>query len=53
MFERYWLRGHVFARTSEKFSRNEAKQRELLSAACAAGVSVAFAAPIGGVLFSL
>jgi chloride channel 3/4/5 len=32
---------------------NEAKTRELLSAACAAGVSVAFGAPVGGVLFSL
>lgn len=45
--------GHVFSRWSPKFIGNEAKQRELLSAACAAGVSVAFAAPIGGVLFSL
>ena len=33
--------------------RNEAKKREILSAASAAGVSVAFGAPIGGVLFSL
>lgn len=32
---------------------NEGKRREMLSAACAAGVAVAFAAPIGGVLFSL
>ena len=31
----------------------EAKKREILSAAVAAGVSVAFNAPIGGVLFSL
>ena len=30
-----------------------AKRREILSAACAAGVAVAFGAPLGGVLFSL
>lgn len=30
-----------------------AKKREILSAASAAGMSVAFGAPIGGVLFSL
>ena len=34
-------------------SRNEARKREILSAAAAAGISVAFGAPIGGVLFSL
>jgi len=33
--------------------RNENKLRELISAAAAAGVSTAFGAPIGGVLFSL
>jgi chloride channel 3/4/5 len=32
---------------------NIAKKREILSAASAAGMSVAFGAPIGGVLFSL
>ena len=36
-----------------KYGRNEAKKREILSAAAASGVSVAFGAPIGGVLFSL
>lgn len=32
---------------------NEARKREILSAAAASGISVAFGAPIGGVLFSL
>ena len=36
-----------------KYKRNEAKKREILSAASASGVSVAFGAPIGGVLFAL
>lgn len=36
-----------------KYRTNEAKRREVLSAAAAAGVSVAFGAPVGGVLFSL
>lgn len=44
--------GNFFAKKFKKY-RNEAKRREILSAACAAGVSVAFGAPIGGVLFSL
>lgn len=34
-------------------SLNEARKREILSAAAAAGISVAFGSPIGGVLFSL
>ncbi|XP_061769481.1 H(+)/Cl(-) exchange transporter 5-like isoform X4 [Nerophis ophidion] len=36
-----------------KYRKNEVKRREVLSAAAAVGVSVAFGAPIGGVLFSL
>ena len=45
--------GNIVPRFFEKYARNEAKKREMLSAASAAGVSVAFGAPIGGVLFSL
>ncbi|KAI8320201.1 hypothetical protein GQ54DRAFT_298829 [Martensiomyces pterosporus] len=45
--------GNVFARVFKKIRRNEAKRRELLSAASAAGISVAFGSPIAGVLFSL
>ncbi|KAJ1969589.1 glycerol ethanol, ferric requiring protein, partial [Dimargaris verticillata] len=45
--------GNVLARPFSKFRYNRAKQREVLSAASAAGVAVAFASPIGGVLFSL
>lgn len=35
-----------------KYKDNGRKMREMLSAACASGLSVAFGAPIGGVLFS-
>ncbi|GAA5907914.1 chloride channel protein [Sporobolomyces salmoneus] len=45
--------GNILSRFFPKYDRNEAKRREILSAACAAGVSVAFGAPVGGVLFSL
>ncbi|CAO3626403.1 unnamed protein product [Cunninghamella blakesleeana] len=45
--------GNIFCRFFPKFNKNESKRREILSAAAAAGVSVAFGAPIGGVLFSL
>ncbi|XP_020816734.1 H(+)/Cl(-) exchange transporter 5 [Drosophila serrata] len=45
--------GNIFSHVFPKYGRNEAKKREILSAAAAAGVSVAFGAPIGGVLFSL
>lgn len=37
----------------ESLSQNEARKREILSAAAASGISVAFGSPIGGVLFSL
>lgn len=47
------ITGNIFSYLFPKYGRNEAKKREVLSAAAAAGVSVAFGAPIGGVLFSL
>jgi len=37
----------------EQFRHNEAQKRKLLAAAAAAGVSVAFGSPLGGVLFGL
>jgi len=37
----------------DSLNTNEARKREVLSAAAASGISVAFGAPIGGVLFSL
>ncbi|KAK4336757.1 hypothetical protein RND71_044220 [Anisodus tanguticus] len=45
--------GNVVSYLFPKYGKNEAKKREILSAAAAAGVSTAFGAPIGGVLFSL
>ncbi|XP_061164575.1 H(+)/Cl(-) exchange transporter 3-like isoform X1 [Saccostrea echinata] len=45
--------GKFFSYLFPKYGSNEAKKREILSAASAAGVSVAFGAPIGGILFSL
>lgn len=45
--------GNIVSYLFPKYGKNEAKKREILSAASAAGVSVAFGAPIGGVLFSL
>lgn len=45
--------GNVVSRLFEKYRRNAAKSREILSACAAAGVAVAFGSPIGGVLFSL
>ncbi|KAH6861001.1 chloride channel [Alternaria rosae] len=44
--------GHLVGRLIPKYASNGRKMRELLSAACSAGLSVAFGAPIGGVLFS-
>ncbi|KAF3938244.1 hypothetical protein ABW19_dt0205159 [Dactylella cylindrospora] len=45
--------GNVCCRLFPKYNYNDAKRREVLSASAAAGVAVAFGAPIGGVLFSL
>jgi len=44
---------NVVARYFSKYATSEVKKRELLSGAAAAGISVAFGAPVGGVLFSL
>uniref|UniRef100_A0AC35EV14 Chloride channel protein n=1 Tax=Panagrolaimus sp. PS1159 TaxID=55785 RepID=A0AC35EV14_9BILA len=45
--------GNVVSRWFPKYSKNEAKKREILSASTAAALSVAFGAPIGGILFSI
>ncbi|CAG8445238.1 7375_t:CDS:2 [Acaulospora colombiana] len=39
--------GNIMTRLFQKYNKNEGKRREILSASAAAGVSVAFAAPIG------
>ncbi len=45
--------GNIACRLFTKYDRNDAKRREILSAAAASGVAVAFGAPLGGVLFCL
>ena len=42
--------GNVISRFFDKYRRNAAKTREILSACAAAGVAVAFGSPIGGCL---
>ena len=44
---------NLLMKLSASLNDNEARKREVLSAAAAAGISVAFGSPIGGVLFSL
>ncbi|KAJ2930643.1 hypothetical protein H1R20_g6438, partial [Candolleomyces eurysporus] len=44
---------YLFSRMFEQFRHNEASKRRVLAAAAAAGVSVAFGSPLGGVLFGL
>ena len=44
---------NLLMKLSKSLNGNEARKREVLSAAAAAGISVAFGSPIGGVLFSL
>ncbi|CAK7220256.1 chloride channel [Sporothrix bragantina] len=44
---------NLFIKLFPSINNNEARRREVLSAASASGISVAFGSPIGGVLFSL
>lgn len=45
--------GSIMLKVFPSVRQNEARKREIFSAAAAAGMSVAFGSPIGGVLFSL
>ncbi|KIY66841.1 Cl-channel protein [Cylindrobasidium torrendii FP15055 ss-10] len=44
---------HLLSQFFEQFRTGQGKKRKLLAAAAAAGVSVAFGSPLGGVLFGL
>ncbi|KAJ9101050.1 hypothetical protein QFC21_003268 [Naganishia friedmannii] len=45
--------GNVIGQSFRKYRESQTKMRELLTAASAAGVAVAFGSPIGGVLFAI
>ncbi|KAG7098318.1 hypothetical protein E1B28_000279 [Marasmius oreades] len=45
--------GFLVAGVFKKFARSQGKMREIITAASAAGVAVAFGSPVGGVLFSI
>jgi len=45
--------GNLISSFFEKYRFNEGKKREVLSASVASGLSVAFGAPLGGVLFAM
>uniref|UniRef100_A0AAQ5WZI3 Chloride channel protein n=1 Tax=Amphiprion ocellaris TaxID=80972 RepID=A0AAQ5WZI3_AMPOC len=47
------LFGGIYMEEAFEGSKNELRNTEMLSAACAVGVGCCFAAPIGGVLFSI
>ncbi|XP_062843311.1 chloride channel protein 2a [Trichomycterus rosablanca] len=47
------LFGGIYMEESFEGTKNELRNTEMLSAACAVGVGCCFAAPIGGVLFSI
>ncbi|KZP34403.1 Cl-channel protein [Athelia psychrophila] len=45
--------GYLISGLFSKFNKSQSKMREIVTAASAAGVAVAFGSPIGGVLFSI
>lgn len=45
--------GYLVASLFPRFSRSQGKMRDMITAASAAGVAVAFGSPIGGVIFSI
>ena len=45
--------GSVWCKFFPKYRTSETRKREMISAACACGVSCAFGAPLGGVLFAM